>query len=61
MFGIVGIGSLDLHETFTTDQLVTAASAVHVGRIVHQAEWTLGAFLVEEYLERLAIHKGILR
>ena len=60
MFRIVGIGPLDLHETFAADQLVTAACAVHVRRIVHEAERTLGAFLVEEYFQGLAIHEWVI-
>lgn len=58
-FGIVRVGSLDLHKAFAADGLVTATGVIEVRRIVEETNGTFGCILVEVYLERLAIDKGI--
>jgi hypothetical protein len=61
VLGEMWIGSLDLHEAFAADGLVAAPRFVQVWRIGEEADGAFRRIFVQEYLESLAVDKGIFR
>lgn len=60
-FWKMGVGSLNLHKTFTTDRLIAASSMIQVGRVIEEANGAFAALLVDEDLERRPVDKGVVR
>lgn len=55
----VGIGALDLNETFRAYRLVTASGTVEIRRIVKETDRTLACVFVEGDFNRLPIDKWV--
>lgn len=55
------LGTLDLHETLAANWLIAAPSVVEIRWVCEEADGALGRIFVQENLERLPVHKRILR
>jgi len=60
VFWWMRIRSLDLHEAFGADRLVTTSRLVQVRRIIEEADWTLRSIFVDVRFQQLAMYIRVL-
>lgn len=61
VLGEMRLGAFDLDKALAADELVAAARLVEKPGVVHAADGALDPVLVEEDLELLTVHPGVMR